>query len=157
METKISIIDDHQNLLYTLSISLKLYGYQVVTFSCPEKALKYHLNNSSDFYLIDMSMPKMNGIEFYQKLCMQFDKNSLPAIFLTAVEEWESKCLKKTTISDYVKKPFNTEGLIARIERILSKKIPDLNKNRIQVGNLQLDEDKMALLTFCIVVSGHFY
>ena len=121
MKRTISIIDDNIGLLTSLSISLRLYGYKIVTHACPVKALNYHSANPADFYIIDMGLPKMNGIEFYSSLCKKFDKESIPALFLTAIEHYEAQSLKKTSIGDYIKKPFNTEGLVARIERILKK------------------------------------
>ena len=143
MKTTISIIDDNTSLLATLSISLRLYGYRIIIFSDPEKALRHHSTKPADFYIIDMGLPKMNGIEFYSSLCKEFNVESVPALFLTAIDHYEAQCLKKTSIGDYITKPFNTEGLVARIERILRKKPNNFKNSVLQLGNLQMDDTKL--------------
>ena len=148
MKTTISIIDDNASLLTSLSISLRLYGFRIITFSCPVKALSHHSTKPADFYIIDMGLPKMNGIEFYSALCKKFDKKSVPALFLTAIDHYEAQCLKKTSIGDYITKPFNTEGLVARIERILKKSPNNFNKSILQLGNLKMDDEKMQCIWF---------
>ena len=145
---KISIIDDNNNLLTTLSISLRLHGFQIISFACPVKALEYHAKNPADLYLLDVKMPKMTGIEFYMSLCKKFNTKSIPTIFLTGYNDYEAECIKKFEASDYVTKPFNTEGLIARIERVLNKNKPHSNKNILHLGNLQMDDEKFECKWF---------
>ena len=61
MTTQISIIDDHNTLLATLSLQLQSYGYTVITFECPLTALEYHSKHPADAYVIDMKMPKLTS------------------------------------------------------------------------------------------------
>ena len=120
MTTQISIIDDHDTILTALSLQLQSHGYSTITFECPLKALEHHSKHPADAYIIDMKMPKLTGIEFYKCLCKNLNKERLPAVFLTAVHELEKQALTKTTIGDFIKKPFNLDILIARLEKILS-------------------------------------
>ena len=149
MRKVINIIDDNENLTRSLSIILRTYNFKVMVYNCPKKALEFQdINNPPDCYIIDIKMPKINGIELYEILCKKYSKKSLPALFLTGVEEFESKCLRETNILDFVRKPFNTEGLIARIERIINKNYDKFNKKLIKIGNLTLDENKMCCYWF---------
>ena len=64
MTKTISIIDDHNTLLNTLSLQFQIHNYKTLTFECPLKALAYHSKYPADGYIIDMKMPKLTGIEF---------------------------------------------------------------------------------------------
>ena len=120
MKKTITIIDDNESLVTSLSIQLNLSNYNVNKFICPEKAIEYLTTNPSDGYIIDFKMPKMNGIEFYKDLCSILGKDKLPAIFLTGVEQIEERVLRHTTAGDFVKKPFSYSILIARLEKVMS-------------------------------------
>ena len=98
MTTKISIIDDHNPLLNSLSLQFQSYGFSTITFSCPVTALDHHVKYPADLYVIDLKMPKMTGIEFYKALCEKLDKKRVPALFLTGVTKLEADSLKNTTI-----------------------------------------------------------
>ena len=74
MTAQISIIDDHDTLLTALSLQLQSQGYSTITFECPLTALTHHSKYPADAYVIDMKMPKMTGIEFYERLCQNSNK-----------------------------------------------------------------------------------
>ena len=148
MAEKISIIDDNENLLTSLAIHLQTHGYNVKTFTCPQLALNFHIQEPADFYVIDIKMPKLTGIEFYKELCQKLGAESLPAVFLTAVGELETKCLEETSISDFIKKPFSFDILHARIKKVLSHFKPPSKSKTYKIGNLKLNEDKMMCLWF---------
>ena len=148
MAEKISIIDNNENLLTSLSIHLRSCGYNVKKFICPQQALNFHINEPADFYVIDIKMPKLTGVEFYKELCQKLGAESLPAVFLTAVGELETKCLEETSISDFIKKPFSFDILHARIKKVLSRFKPPSKSKTYKIGNLKLNEDKMMCLWF---------
>ena len=137
----ISIVDDNANLLTSLKLKFKGRGYGVKSFIDPSDALTYHEKNPADFYLIDYKMPKLNGLEFYEALCVKLKKNKVPALMLTGVEEIHLQSLNDTTIGDFITKPFDFDILMARNEKILSYyKIPG-RSTEYKVGNLTLFED----------------
>ena len=148
MVAKISIIDDNENILTSLALQLQTCGYTVTTFSCPQQALNYHANEPADLYIIDIKMPKLTGIEFYKTLCQKLDVASLPAVFLTAVNQLETKCLEETSISDFIKKPFSFDILHARIKKVLSHFMSSTKSKTYKIGNLMLNEDKMMCIWF---------
>ena len=152
MAAKISIIDDNENILISLALQLQNCGYTVSTFSCPQQALDHHVNEQADFYIIDIKMPKISGIDFYKSLCQKLEAESLPAVFLTAVSELETKCLEETSISDFIKKPFNFHILHARIRKVLSHFKSTSNNKTYKIGNLKLSEEKKMVIWFNIEI-----
>ena len=87
----ISIIDDNTSILTSLSLQFQSKGYKTITFADPEKALLYHEDKPADAYVIDMKMPKLTGFEFYRDLCTVLNKDKVPALFLTAVDNLEER------------------------------------------------------------------
>ena len=148
MADKISIIDDNESILISISLQFQACGYNVTTFSCPQHALTFHTKEPADFYIIDYKMPKLTGIEFYKNLCQKLRVEKLPAIFLTAVSELEARCLEETSISDFVKKPCSFNILHARIKKILNIFKPSSKNNTYKIGNLKLNEEKIMCLWF---------
>ena len=71
MAEKVSIIDDNNGLLTSLALQLQICGYTTTIFSCPQQALDHHARDPADFYIIDIKMPKLTGIEFYNALCQK--------------------------------------------------------------------------------------
>ena len=115
----ISIIDDNCGLLASLSMRLESCGYRTVKFSCSQKALDFHLMNPADFYFIDVKFPQISGVELYESLCKHSKVERIPAIFISAANQLEAKCLEETTIGDFVQKPFSFDALMARMNRVI--------------------------------------
>ena len=120
----ISIIDDNISLSYTLSLLFEAEGHKSFRFSHPEEALNFHKTTPADFYIIDIKLPQMSGIEFYLSLCQQATVDSIPAIFLSASNSQEAKCLTSTTIGDFITKPFNLDALVERMQRVIKLQEP---------------------------------
>jgi len=148
MAEKVSIIDDNNGLLTSLALQLQICGYTTTIFSCPQQALDHHAKEPADFYIIDIKMPKLTGIEFYNALCQKLKVEKLPAVFLTAVNELETKCLEETSISDFIKKPFSFDILHARIKKVLSHFKSSSKSKTYKIGNLKLNEDKIMCIWF---------
>jgi len=120
----VSIIDDYESLTMTLTIGLENEGYATFKFRHPKEALSFHKTTPADFYIIDIKLPQMSGIEFYESLCKQANVHSIPAIFISASNSQEANCLTSTTIGDFITKPFNLEALVARMQRVIKRKEP---------------------------------
>ena len=146
--TTISIIDDHNPILTSLSLQFQSHNYSTITFNCPEQALTYHTKNPVEGYVIDMKMPKMSGIDFYEQLCLNLKKESLPALFLTGVDNLEEKALKETTIGDYVLKPFKFNILLTRLEKIMANFGVQEKNRSYKVGNLEVLQDQIMVKWF---------
>ena len=147
MKNNIFLIDDDKNILTSVSMLLESEGYKVKTFSDGESGLKAILENHPDIAVVDIKMPRLDGIELLKKLRKTSD---MPIIFLTSKDTEIDELLGlKIGADDYITKPFSQRILIERI-RILIKRdeLKNIKKNKIddknslRTGNIFLDTEK---------------
>ncbi len=119
---KILIVDDEPILLKGLKFSLETEGYAVETAVDGEEALEKAMNNKYDLLVLDVMLPKMDGIE----VCRRIRESSMvPIIMLTAKGDDESKIQGlEAGADDYMAKPFNILELKARIKAVLRRVKP---------------------------------
>ena len=148
MKNNVFLIDDDKNILASISMLLENEGYKVSTFSDGESGLKAILENSPDIAVVDIKMPRLDGIELLKKLRRT---SNMPVIFLTSKDTEIDELLGlKVGADDYITKPFSQNILMERI-RILIKRTELKNikkkdniddKNSIKEGNIFLDTEK---------------
>src|ERR1700693_6633795 len=80
----IALVDDDRNILTSVSIALEAEGYRIMTYSDGASALKGFKTNAPDLAILDIKMPRMDGMELLQRLR---HKSDIPVIFLTSKEE----------------------------------------------------------------------
>jgi len=122
MEKKIKILaaDDEKDTLDLLSDSLNSAGYQVITASDGDEALKKTLNYKPDLVLLDVNMPKKNGFEVCRNIRENKEIGGTPIIIVSALgDEYNKITGFHEGADDYVTKPVNLEELNARIEVLL--------------------------------------
>ena len=148
MKNNIFLIDDDKNILTSVSMLLESEGYKVKTFSDGESGLKAILENHPDIAVVDIKMPRLDGIELLKKLRKTSD---MPVIFLTSKDTEIDELLGlKIGADDYITKPFSQRILIERIRILIKRdelknikkknKIDD--KNSLRAGNIFLDTEK---------------
>ncbi len=119
MTTKIALVDDDLNVLTTVSILLESEGFSVSKFSDGEEALESFQDNPPDLAVLDIKMPRMDGMEMLNRLRRNSD---LPVIFLTSKDDEIDEFLGlKMGADDYVKKPFSQRLLVERIRTVLRR------------------------------------
>ena len=119
MKNNVFLIDDDVNILTSVSMLLETEGYKVRTFSDGESGLKAILENDPDIAVVDIKMPRLDGIELLKKLRKTSD---MPVIFLTSKDTEIDELLGlKVGADDYITKPFSQNILMERI-RILIKR-----------------------------------
>ena len=136
---KILILEDDFNLGDSLKEILELEGYEVDLVSNATEAYEKTFNEKYDLYIFDINLPDENGIEVLKNLRDADDKT--PTMFITALVDLNtmSKAFN-VGIEDYIKKPFDPEELIIRINAKLKQ---NLNQN-IKVGNIEYEvENKL--------------
>jgi two-component system response regulator ChvI len=115
----IALVDDDRNILTSVSIALQAEGFSTRVYSDGEAALKALLDNPPDLAVLDVKMPRMDGMELLRRLR---EKTDLPVIFLTSKDEEIDEALGLAMgADDYVAKPFSQRLLIARIRAILRR------------------------------------
>ena len=148
MKNNIFLIDDDKNILTSVSMLLESEGYKVKTFSDGESGLKAILENHPDIAVVDIKMPRLDGIELLKKLRKTSD---MPIIFLTSKDTEIDELLGlKIGADDYITKPFSQRILIERIRILIKrdelknikKKNKIYDKNSLRTGNIFLDTEK---------------
>jgi two-component system response regulator ChvI len=119
MAAVIALVDDDRNILTSVSIALQAEGFAARVYSDGETALKALLDNPPDLAVLDVKMPRMDGMELLRRLR---ERSSIPVIFLTSKDEELDEALGLALgADDYVSKPFSLRLLIARIRAILRR------------------------------------
>ena len=144
MKYKLLAVDDEEVLLKGLKFSLIQEGYEVDSASDGKEAYEMILENDYDLILLDIMLPKMNGLE----VCKKVRQDSMvPIIMLTAKGDDSSKVLGlEHGADDYITKPFNMLELKARVKAILRR--ININKASDEKSNLnQLNVDDFKINT----------
>jgi two-component system response regulator ChvI len=119
MPQTITLIDDDRNILTSVTMALEAEGYEVKSYSDGEEALKAILAVPSDLIVLDIKMPRMDGMEVLGKLR---EKSAIPVIFLTSKDDEVDEVIGlRMGADDYITKPFSQRLLIERIRALLRR------------------------------------
>ncbi len=128
----IALVDDDRNILTSVSIALKAEGYAVDTYIDGADALRGLSQKPSDLAVLDIKMPRMDGMELLAKLR---EKSAMPVIFLTSKEDEVDEVLGlRMGADDYIKKPFSQRLLIERIRALLRRRELDTQTGESKVA-----------------------
>ena len=143
MSEKIILIDDDSNILMSVSLSLRAEGWEVESFIDSEKGLIALQRNKPDIAILDIKMPRLDGMQVLQQLRNFSD---LPVIFLTSKDDELDEAIGlRMGADDYITKPFSQKLLIERIRAVLRRgSLKDSNQSNqlIKRGDLSLDPDR---------------
>ena len=119
MAVTIALVDDDRNILTSLSVALQSEGFVTRLYSDGEAALKALTENPPDLAILDIKMPRMDGMELLRRLR---ERSDFPVIFLTSKDEELDEALGLAMgADDYISKPFSQRLLIARIRAVLRR------------------------------------
>lgn len=120
MAQTIALVDDDENIVTSVSIALEAEGFKVDTYGDGEKALEGLQRRPVDLAVLDIKMPRMDGMELMNELKKQGD---LPVIFLTSKDDEIDEVVGlRMGADDYIKKPFSQRLLIERIRAVLRRR-----------------------------------
>lgn len=142
---EILVCDDDKDIVEAIEIYLTQEGYHILKAYDGEQAIQVLQNNKVDLLIIDVMMPKLDGIWATLKIR---EKNVLPIIILSAKSEDADKILGLNVgADDYVTKPFNPLELVARVKSQLRRytqlgAMAEKKVNVYRTGGLEIDDDR---------------
>ncbi|MEA3505102.1 MAG: response regulator transcription factor [Bacteroidota bacterium] len=147
---KILLVDDEEDVLEFLSYNLKQEGFSVTTAGDGTEALKKALQTKPHLILLDVMMPKMDGIETCEELRKISSLKNTIIVFLTARgEDYSQIAGFEAGADDYVNKPIRPKVLISRIKALLRrfhKNESEENSNKqIKLNNLVIDKERYII------------
>ena len=144
----ILVVDDEKDLLDLIEYNLKKEGFEVLRAENGEEGIAIAKESKPDLVLLDIMMPKMDGLEAVEIMRKDDDLKRMPIIFLTARsdEKTEVEGLNKGG-DDYITKPISTTKLISRIKAVMRRFDENQDSvNKLEVHDLQIDKDRYIVL-----------
>ena len=148
-QARILVVDDDLEIAKAIEMLLTLEGYEVIKAYNGYEALDVLMNETVHLILLDVMMPKLDGLSTTLKVREQ---RNIPIIILSAKSEDSDKVLGLSMgADDYVTKPFSSQELVARVKSQLRRylQLGDMgciNKDKTLInGGLKLDLDAMQL------------
>src|SRR3981189_743071 len=140
----IALVDDDRNILTSVSIALEAEGYRIMTYTDGASALDGFKASPPDLAILDIKMPRMDGMETLRRLRQ---KSDMPVIFLTSKEEEIDELFGlKMGADDFIRKPFSKRLLAERVKVLLRRSTPkDATMNKeveskvLERGQLRMD------------------
>ncbi|MGI9128247.1 MAG: response regulator transcription factor [Roseomonas sp.] len=151
MPQTIALVDDDRNILTSVSMTLEQEGYQVRTYTDGESALQGLMARPADLAVLDIKMPRMDGMELLQRLRQ---RSNMPVVFLTSKDEEVDELMGlRLGADDYITKPFSQRLLLERIRALLRRNEGARAEGSgappggvLARGDLMLDETKHTCL-----------
>ena len=142
---EILVCDDDKEIVEAIEIYLTQEGHHILKAYDGEQAIRVLQNHPVDLLIIDVMMPKLDGIRATLKIR---EKNALPIIILSAKSEDADEILGLNVgADDYVTKPFNPLELVARVKSQLRRytqlgAMTEKKENIYETGGLMIDDDR---------------
>lgn len=153
---KILIVDDEKEIRDLIEIYLKSEGYETLKAADGEEALKVLNRENPDLIILDIMMPKMNGIDTCLKIR---EEREMPIIMLSAKSEDVDKILGLNMgADDYLTKPFNPLELVARVKsqlRRFYKLNPKANLKEEEGNIVNIDDMRINLDTHEVFIGDN--
>lgn len=144
---KILVIDDYPDNVFLLQSRLEREGFEVVKAYDGTMGIQKAIEEKPDLILLDIMMPDISGFDVCKTLTTREDTKLIPIILVTALSEAENlKRGLQAGAFDYVKKPFNKNELIARINSAL--RFRDMSK-------VMLEVEKVKTYAATVVTANH--
>ncbi len=145
---KILIVDDEPDILDLIEYNLNKEGYQVYTASNGREAVIEAKKVIPDLIILDIMMPKMDGIEACRVMRAMPEFKNTFMVFLTArSEEYSEIAGFNVGADDYIAKPIKPRALISRINAILRRNVQAEEEvdNKIEIGDLVIDRESFLV------------
>jgi len=134
MSHTVALVDDDRNILTSVSMALEAEGFEVRTYTDGAEALRGLTQRPPDLAVLDIKMPRMDGLELLQRLRQT---SHMPVIFLTSKDDEVDELMGlRLGADDYIKKPFSQRLLIERIRALLRRETLTRDKTVPEPGQV---------------------
>lgn len=144
VKQKILIVDDEPDIRELIEYNLKKEGYQVFTASNGQEGVSEAKRSHPDLIILDIMMPKMDGIEACRILRTMNEFKNTFMVFLTArSEEYSEIAGFNVGADDYIAKPIKPRALVSRINAILRRNSQPEEEveNKLEIADLTIDRE----------------
>jgi two-component system, OmpR family, alkaline phosphatase synthesis response regulator PhoP len=144
----ILVVDDEQDLLDLIEYNLKNEGYQVLKAENGLEGIKIARESSPDLILLDIMMPKMDGLQVCEEIRRDQRIQHIPIIFLTARgdERTEVEGLDRGA-DDYITKPISTRKLMSRLKAVLRRSHDEEElEPRLTAHGIEIDRERYLVI-----------
>jgi len=143
-DIKILLVDDEPDIIEILRYNLTQEGYDVITAKDGESAIKKAENNHPHLIIMDIMMPKMDGIEACSIIRSNPKFIDTIIVFLTARgEDYSHVAAYDAGADDYITKPIKPKVFISKVKGLLRRlKKENILESKIEIGNLLIDRDE---------------
>ena len=143
---KILIVDDEKDILEFLSYNLKKEGFSIYTASDGSEGLKKTKKIKPDLIIVDLMMPKMNGIEMCENIRNDKKLSNVIILFLTArSEDYTQIAALDSGADDFIKKPIKPKLLISKVKSIMRRFSLNKNLKNYIHKDVELDIEKYSV------------
>ena len=143
-DIKILLVDDEPDVIEIIRYNLDQEGYKLYTASDGKEALKKAKKNIPHLIIMDVMMPKMDGIEACEQLRNDVCFNDTIIMFLTARgEDYSYVAAFEAGADDYVTKPIKPKVIVSKVKALLRRlKNEEQTQEKIQIGKLIIDREQ---------------
>ena len=143
---KILIVDDEKDILEFLSYNLKKEGFSIYTASDGLEGLEKTKKIKPDLIIVDLMMPKMNGIEMCENIRNDKKLGNVIILFLTArSEDYTQIAALDSGADDFIKKPIKPKLLISKVKSIMRRFSLNKNLKNYIHKDVELDIEKYSV------------
>ena len=143
---KILIVDDEKDILDFLSYNLKKEGFSIYTASDGLEGLEKTKKIKPDLIIVDLMMPKMNGIEMCENIRNDKKLSNVIILFLTArSEDYTQIAALDSGADDFLKKPIKPKLLISKVKSIMRRFSLNKNLKNYIHKDVELDIEKYSV------------
>ncbi len=157
----ILLIDDETDLQELVKITLKTQQYNVIIARNGIEGLEILKTTKPDLVILDLNMPKMGGLEFYQNICDRHDRPRYPVLILTARANME-RLFKQFNIDGFMAKPFEIDDLLREVNIIIERRsngsvklLPSGNREIRKVCIVENDPEMLSQIGSTFLNAGY--
>jgi two-component system alkaline phosphatase synthesis response regulator PhoP len=143
---KVLIADDEPDILEIISYNLQLHGYTVFTAKDGDQAIKIASETHPDLIILDIMMPKKNGIEVCKQLRTQSDFQDTIIVFLTALNDELSHVRGlEFGADDFIAKPISPKVMVSKVNSFFRRINKQDSSKAIEMGDLRIEPEEYVV------------